>query len=189
MQEKKVHTLVRSNSIDISWPGATFWKCSVVVLLVLIVLLHAPLWLRGIGDEAQGEVVEAYIHKSTRARSVPSVLLVFTYPSNGEIHTTTELYQPRKSGSSNWGEEEYAAAQAFIDRHPRGKAITVWVPRYVPWEASVLPAITTDASRHIGRWMATMAVVVVYVLLLVGGVVAVGALRGWWQRRSESSRA
>lgn len=184
MQKNSVHIAGGAKSIDISWTGATFWKCAFALLLVLVVLLHLPLWLRGIGDEAQGQVVEAYIHKSRGVRAAPSVMVVFTYPSSGQMQTATELYDPRSSTFKAWGEDDEAATNAFIANYPKGKAITVWVPRYVPWEASVVPAITSDRSRHIVRWMATLMLVGAYLLALVGGVVAVGAIRGRWQRRS-----
>jgi hypothetical protein len=187
MQKDSAHIAGRAKSIDISWPGVTFWKCAFAVLLALVVLLHLPLWLRGIGDEAQGQVVEARIHRSRGARAVPSVMVVFTYPSNGKMQTATELYNPRKSAFKNWGPDDYAAANAFIANYPKGKTITVWVPRYVPWEASVVPAITSDGSRHIARWMATVLLVGVYMLGLVGGVVAVGAIRDTLRRRSRKT--
>lgn len=168
------------------WPGRTFWKWNVVVLLALIVLVQAPLWLRGFGEQAVGEVVDAYVLKPRggRGMAVPSVALVFRYPWRGRSYTATELYDPRESWSKNWGETEYAAASAFIAEHPKGRAITVWVPRFVHWEASVVPAVTSESVRHIGRWAVTIAVIGTYGLLLVFGVATFRQIRQWRKRRS-----
>lgn len=184
MSEKNANDGGRAGRETGWWPTRTFWKWNAVVMLALIVLVQAPIWLRGFGEEIDGEVVDAFIRTPTggRGMKVPSVVLRFKFSWDGEVHERVELYDPRTSWSRNWGEDDDAAANLFISNHPRGKAITVWVPRLVPWEATVVPALTSEPVRHLGRWMFTIALVATYLLGLVGAVVLWRMFLRWRDR-------
>lgn len=160
------------------------WKWHFLVAFLITVGLQWPLWVQGIGEEVLGTVTDAYVDTPTSGRmKVPYVVLEFSFPWQGKFYRGRGLYDPRKSLSTNWGDEERRAAAEFIANHPKGRSIAVWAPRYALQEASPIPPLTSMGWRHLGRWILNFFLLAFYVLIVGLAGAAYGGLRRYRRKR------
>ena len=189
MNDKSPVTGKRSRHQTPVWPVRAILKWNLLVVLAIVLVVQVPLWLRGFGNEIVGEVVDAYVQIPTSGRGmrVPYVRVVFRYSWKGTVHSRLELFDPRQDWSSNWGEEEHQTANAFIAKHARGTPVTVWVPRLVPWEGTIVPALKSEGSRHIERWFVTAFFVTIYSVSMATALSILYRMHRWWRARGGSS--